>query len=157
VLKELNMQFCPNPGCRKEVKEGADFCPFCGTKLAESEARPTTETKRHISITVCAVLLFISSFIHIINIVDFIAYGDLATSIIQLFMCIFAAVAGYLLLKSKQIGAIIGIAYSIISIISSISLVVQLPAYFTVYDIMLDLCLDTATIILIAIGWKHLK
>jgi hypothetical protein len=151
------MQFCPNPECRKEVKEGAVFCRFCGTKLAESEARPTTETKRHLSVTICAVLLFISAFIHIINIVDYMTYGDPATSIIQLFMCIFAAVAGYLLLKSKQIGAIIGIAYTIISIISSVSLVVQYPAYFTVYDIMLDLCLDTATIILIVIGWKHLK
>ena len=149
------MPFCPN--CVKEVSEGAVFCPFCGTKLAESEARPTTETKRHISVTVCAVLLFTSSFIHIINMVDFIAYGDFAGSIIQIFMCIFAAVAGYLLLKSKQIGAIIGIAYSIISIISSISLVLQLSAYLTVYDILLDLCLDTATIILIVIGWKHLK
>jgi hypothetical protein len=157
MLKEPNMRFCPNPECGKEVKEGAVFCPFCGTRLAESEPRPTTETKRHISVTVCAVLLFISSFIHIINIVDFIAYGDLTSSIIQLFMCIFAGVAGYLLLKSKQIGAIIGIAYSSISIISSISLVVQLPAYFTVYDIIFDLCLDTATIILIVIGWKHLK
>lgn len=149
------MPFCPN--CGKEIKESIAFCPFCGTKLAESEARATTETKRHLSLTICAVLLFISSLIHIINMVDYIAWGDPATGIIQLFMCIFAAVAGYLLLKSKQIGAIIGIAYSIISIISSVSMSVQFPEYFTVYDIVLDLCLDIATIILIIVGWKHLK
>lgn len=149
------MPFCPN--CGKEVKESIVFCPFCGAKLAESETRPTTETKRHLSLTIGAILLFISSLIHIINMVNYITYGDPATGIIQLFMCIFAAVAGYLLLKSKQIGAIIGIAYSIISIISSVSMSVQFPAYYTVYDMLVDLCFDIATIIVIVVGWKHLK
>ena len=89
--------------------------------------------------------------------VDYIAWGDPATGIINLFMCIFAAIAGYLLLKSKQIGAIIGIAYSVIGIIGAISLNVQFPMYYTVYDMLVDLCLHIATIILIVVGWKHLK
>ena len=148
------MPFCPN--CGKEITEGNLFCPDCGTKLAESEARVITEVKRPLSITVCAILLFICAVPHIINMVDFITYGDVATSVIQLFFAIFAFVAGYFLWKSKKIGGIIGIAYAIITAVASLVLVTYLSQGYTVYD-FIDLSFSIAIIILIVIGWKHLK
>jgi len=149
------MPFCPN--CGKEITEGNLFCPDCGTKLAESEARAITEVKRPLSITVCAILLFICAVPHIINMVDFITYGDVATSVIQLFFAIFAFVAGYFLWKSKKIGGIIAIAYAIITTIAAISLLVYFSQWVTVYDIIPDLSFNIAIIILIVVGWKHLK
>lgn len=149
------MPFCPN--CGKEVSEGAVFCPSCGSKLAESEVRPTTAKKRHLSITVCAILLFICVVPHIINMVDFMSYGDIAGSISQLFFSIFALVAGYFLWKSKKIGGIIGLAYAIITAIASLVSFAYVPQWYPVIDLIFDLSFSTAIIILIVVGWKHLK
>lgn len=149
------MPFCLN--CGKEVSEVAVFCPSCGSKLAESEARPIREVKRHLSITICAILLFICALIHIINMGDFMAYGDFAGSIAQLFFSIFALVAGIFLWKSKEIGGIIGIAYGILSTIALLSFLAYFSEWVTVYGLIIDLFLNTAIIILIIVGWKHLK
>ncbi|MCK4354205.1 MAG: hypothetical protein KAW83_03020 [Dehalococcoidia bacterium] len=139
------------------MKEGAVFCPFCGTKLAESGARPITEVKRHLSITICAILLFICALIHIINMGDFMAYGDFAGSIGQLFFVLFALIAGLFLWKSKEIGGIIGLAYGIISTIATLALLAYFSEWVTVYGLIIDFSLNTAIIILIIVGWKHLK
>lgn len=149
------MPYCPN--CGKEVSEVAVFCPYCGSKLAESGARPITEVKRHLSIIICAILLFISALIHIINMGDFMAYGDFAGSIGQLFFFIFALVAGLFLLKSKEIGGIIGLAYGILSTIASLAFLAYFSEWVTVYGLIIDFSLNTAIIILIIVGWKHLK
>lgn len=149
------MPFCPY--CGKEITEGTLFCPNCGTKLAESEARAITEVKRPLSITACAILLFICAVPHIIKMVDLINYGDFASSISQLFLSIFALVAGYFLWKSKKIGGIIGIAYAIITAVASIALFAYFSQRYTIYDFIYDLSLSIAIIILIVIGWKHLK
>jgi len=149
------MPFCAN--CGKEVSEGAVFCPSCGSKLAELEARPITEVKRPLSITICAILLFICALIHIINTVDFIVIYDLAGSISQLFFSIFALVAGCFVWKSKEIGGIIGIAYGILSTIALLSFLAYFSEWVTVYGLIIDFSLNTAIIMLIIVGWKHLK
>ena len=149
------MPFCPH--CGKEIREGAAFCPFCGTRLIESEAPPITERKRHLSITACAILLFVCALIHIINMVDFILIYDLAGSVAQLFFSIFALVAGCFLWKLKEIGGIIGIAYAILSTIATLSFLSFFSEWVTVYDVIIDFSLNIAIIILIIVGWKHLK
>lgn len=149
------MPFCPD--CGKEIRESAVFCPSCGTELASREARPITEVKRHLSITICAILLFICALIHIINMVDFILIYDLAGSVAQLFFSIFALVAGCFLWKSKEIGGIIGIAYGIISTIVTLAFLAYFSEWVTVYDVIIDFSLNIAIIILIIVGWKHLK
>jgi hypothetical protein len=149
------MPFCPN--CGKEVSEVAVFCPFCGTELAGPEARPITEVKRPLSVTICAILLFISALIHIINMVDFIIIYDLVGSIGQLFFSIFAIVAGCYLWKSKEIGGIIGLAYAILSTIAVLSFLSFFSEWVTIYGLIIDFSLNTAIIILIIVGWKHLK
>lgn len=144
------MPFCPS--CGKEVSEYASFCPNCGTKLAQLETLPTASMKRHPTITASAILLFICAFIHFIDMVDYAAmYEDLVSSIVALFACIIAVVAGSYLWKSKEIGGIFGIAYAVLT---------GIPILFPEVEylpVILIVILNTPIIILIIIGWKHLK
>lgn len=155
------MPRCPNPECGKEIEEDAVYCPFCGTKLAEVKAQPTAAIKRHVSITACVILLCICFLIHILSIVDFITYGDLTGSIGQLFFGAFALVAAYFLWKSEETGGIIGIIYAILATIGGLSAFLypeDITFEYTVYDfIIFDVCFNVVLIVLIAIGWKHLK
>ena len=88
---------------------------------------------------------------------DFMAYGDFAGSIGQLFFVLFALIAGLFLWKSKEIGGIIGLAYGIISTIATLALLAYFSEWVTVYGLIIDFSLNTAIIILIIVGWKHLK
>ena len=149
------MPFCPN--CGIEVSEDAQFCHECGTELAGAGTIPVNGVRRHVSITICAVILFVCAVIHIINLVDLIAYGDAASVFGQLFFSIFALVSGYFLLRSRKIGGIIGLAYAIITgAVSLISLASSVELY-AVYGFVIDLVFSIAIVALIAIGWKHLQ
>lgn len=86
--------------------------------------------------------------------VDFVVnYEYLTGSITQLFFSIFALVAGCFLLKSKEIGGIIGIAYAILTASDTLLVAQELSVYWIIFDVSLSI----AIIILIVIGWKHLK
>jgi len=149
------MPFCPT--CGKGVSEHASFCPSCGSKLAESEVRPTASVKRHPMITACAILLFICAFIHFVNMVEFALIYDLTASIVQLFFSIFALVAGGYLWKSREIGGIIGIAYGVLQTIATLAFLNFFSEWVTAFDLTIDLSLNIAVIILVILGWKHLR
>lgn len=149
------MPFCSN--CGTEVSKDARFCPSCGIELAGVEVMPVREVKRHASLTMCAVLLFICAVIHIINLVDWIAYGDLASSFGQLFFAIFASVSGYFLLKSKKVGGIMGLAYAIITGVVSLTSLASSMELYVAYGFVIDLVFSIVIVILIIIGWKHLQ
>lgn len=149
------MVFCYK--CGREIEEDTIYCPFCGTNL-KTKDQPITKTKRHVSITLCVILLCVFFLLHIFNMIDFMTYGYLTESVGQLFFGVFVLVAAYFLWKSEGIGGIIGIAYAILSIISVLSLPFVLPeAEYSIYDIIFDVCSNIVLIILIIIGWKHLE
>jgi hypothetical protein len=154
------MPVCPN--CGKEVKEGAVFCPFCGTKLAKSKAQPTTAIKRRTSITVCAILLFVCCLIHILNMYNLIVvWEELVGSSIELFFSVLALVAGCFLWKSKEIGGIIGIEYAILTTLYAVFIgysdMLGIEYNLLILGIFLDVPLCIAIVTLIVVNWKHLK
>lgn len=152
--------FCPR--CGKETGEDAIYCPFCGTNLIERKTQPTTTIKRHTSITMSVILLSVFFIIDFISIVDAVTFSDLSYFYVRLFIGVLVLVAVYFLWKSKEIGGILGIVYSIIGmIIGLVNFILKIPDpsgfTFTVYDLIFYEVGSIALIILIAIGWKSLK
>jgi hypothetical protein len=80
-----------------------------------------------------------------------VTYEDFVSSIVALFGCILAVVAGSYLWKSKEIGGIFGIAYAVLTAIPILFLEGEyLP-------VVLIVILNIPIVVLIVIGWKHLK
>lgn len=72
--------------CKREVDDDTIYCPFCGTKLVNTDnAIGQITTKRHVSITIGIIILIIDLLMHVFGIINAAAYSDVNVLFVQLY------------------------------------------------------------------------
>ncbi len=149
--------------CKREVDDDTIYCPFCGTKLVNTDnTTDQIKIKRHVSITIGIIILIINLLFHIYGIINAAVYSDMNSFFGQLVMISAVSVASYYLWTSKEIGGIVGVIYAIVGIIGIISNIISPITspdgyVYSSLDAIVFTFLDITLIISLFIGWKSLK